>query len=182
MRLKDLRLVLSAAPKKYDVRYYLNGVNVTKDAIVGSDGHRLCHITTSLNNIPNDHANIIVPAETIKALLKKIGTKHDDSEASIFLINNRYEISCMGQLEVFTPINHKYITFKKIIDPIKLNNHSKNLNAIRHQFNWGNVALANNALCVYFGNTTSKALCSDEQLGYFMPSDDIIYVIMPCRV
>jgi DNA polymerase III sliding clamp (beta) subunit (PCNA family) len=180
MKLRDLRLALSAAPKKPDIRYYLNGLNITKTHVSGSNGHMLCHINTYNNEIPDD--NIIVPIETIKILLKKVGTKHENMEVSIFLINNQYQLQCMNQVEVFTPIDHKYPEFKKIIEPIKLNDHDKNLNSICHQFDWSYVALANDAICKYFGNTTPKRLYSFELAGYFMPSDDIIYVIMPCRL
>ena len=182
MKLKDLRLALSATPKKPDIRYYLNGLNITKTHVSGSNGHVLCHINTYANEIPDD--NIIVPGETIKALLKKVGTKHDNFEVCIFLINDQYQLQCMNQVEVFTPIDHKYPDFKKIIEPIKLNDHDKNLNAICHQFDWSYVALANAALCIYFGNATPKRLYSFELAGYMMPGDgdDIIYVIMPCRL
>jgi DNA polymerase III sliding clamp (beta) subunit (PCNA family) len=180
MKLKDLRLALSATPKKYDIRYYLNGLNITKTHVSGSNGHMLCHINTYNNDIPGD--NIIIPIETIKALLKKVGAKHDHFEVCIFLINDQYQLQCMNHIEVFTPIDHKYPGFKKIIEPIKLNDHDKNLNAICHQFAWSYVALANDAICKYFGNTTPKRLYSFELAGYFMPSDDLIYVIMPYRI
>jgi DNA polymerase III sliding clamp (beta) subunit (PCNA family) len=182
MKLRDLRLALSATPKKTDIRYYLNGLNITKTHVSGSNGHVLCHINTYNNEIPDGHDNIIVPVETIKALLKKVGTKNDRFEVGIFLINNQYQLQCMNQVEVFTPIDHKYPEFKKIIDPIKLNDHDKNLNSIQHQFDWAYIALANDAICKYFGTTTPKRLYSFELAGYFMPSDDIIYVIMPCRI
>lgn len=140
----------------------------------------LCHINTYNNDIPCD--NIIVPVETIKALLKKVGAKHDNFEVCIFLINEQYQLQCMNQVEVFTPIDHKYPDFKKIVEALKLNDHDKNLNSICHQFDWSYVANANAALCTYFGNTTPKRLYSFELAGYMMPSDDIIYVIMPCRL
>ena len=130
MKIKDLRLALSATPKKPDIRYYLNGLNITRTHVSGSNGHALCHINTYANDIPGD--NIIVPVETIKALLKKMGSKHDNFEVGIFLINERYELSCMNQVEVFNPIDHKYPEFKKIIEPIRLNDHDKNLNSICH--------------------------------------------------
>lgn len=182
MQLKDLKLALTATPKKNDMRYYLNGINITKTHVTGSNGQVLCHINTYNNDIPEDHDNIIVPIDTIKALLKKVGAKNDNFEVSIFLTNDRYELSCMNQVEIFTPIDHKYPEFKKIIDPIKLNDHDKNLNSICHQFNWSYVALANDAICKYFGSATPKRLYSFELAGYFMPSEDIIYLIMPCRL
>ena len=181
MKLKDLRLALSATPKKPDIRYYLNGLNITRTHVSGSNGHVLCHINTYANDIPED--SIIIPVETIKALLKKVGTKRENAEVGIFLNNGRYEIAISdNDLEIFTPIDHKYPEFKKIIEPIKLNDHDKNLNSICHQFDWDYVSLANKALCIYFGNTTPKRLYSFELAGYMMPSDEVIYVIMPCRL
>ena len=182
MKLRDLKLALTATPKKPDIRYYLNGLNITKTHVTGSNGHMLCNINTYKNEIPDDQDNIIVPVDTIKALLKKVGTKHESMGVCIFLINDRYELQCMDQIEVFTPIDHKYPGFNKIIDPIKLNDHDKNLNAICHQFDWSYVALANGAICKYFGLTTPNRLYSFNQAGYFMPTldNDLIYVIMPC--
>jgi DNA polymerase III sliding clamp (beta) subunit (PCNA family) len=183
MKLKDLRLAITATPKKTDIRYYLNGLNITKDNISGSNGHVLCHINTYANDIPEDHDNIIIPIETIKALLKKVGTKHDNFEVCIFLINEQYQLQCMNQVEVFTPIDGKYPSFDKILTPVKANNHDENLNKILHQFDWSYVALVNDAICKYYGNTTPKRLYSCNECGYFMPllDNDIIYVIMPCR-
>lgn len=190
MKIRDLRLALSATPKKPDDRYSLNGLNITKTHVTGSNGHVLCHINTYANDIPDQLDNngiqitdsyLIVPVETIKALLKKMGSKHDNFEAGIFLNNGRYELSCMNQVEVFEPIGHKYPGFQKIIEPIKLNDHDKNLNAIRHQFDWSYVALANDALGIYFGNKVPKRLYSCNECGYMMPCDAVIYVIMPCR-
>jgi len=184
MKIKDLRLALSATPKKPDTRFYLNGLNITTTHITGSNGHMLCHLYTYANSIPSEHEHLIVPGDTIKALLKKVGTKHENMECNIALINNQYQLQCMNQVEVFTPIDHVYPGFKKIIDPIKLNDHDKNLNSIQHQFDWAYVAIANDAIGKYFDNTTPKRLYSFELAGYFMPAkaNDIIYVIMPCRL
>jgi len=182
MKLKDLRLALSATPKKADIRYYLNGLNITKTHVTGSNGYLLCHINTYKNDIPDD--NIIIPVETVKAILKKVGGKMcDNFEVGILLINKQYQLQCMDQIEVFKPINHIYPEFKKIIEPIKVNNHDENLNKIQHQFDWSYVSIANDAICKYFGDTTPKRLYSFYKAGYFMPSldNDIIYVIMPMR-
>lgn len=182
MKIKDLRLAVSATPKKPAIRFYLNGVNVTKHNIVGSDGCRLCHVHTYLNEIPADHENIIVPADTVKALLKKVGTKHECAEVAIFLTHGRYELSCLNVVEVFKPLDHKYPDFKKPLDRVKANNHDENLNKIQHQFNWQYISEANTAVCKYMGDSTPKRLYSTDQLGYFMPSTDIIYVVMPVRI
>ena len=180
MKLKDLRLAITATPKKPAMRYYLNGINITQTHVSGSNGHVLCHINTYNNDIPEDHDNIIIPTETIKALLKKVGTKHGNLECNIALINGQYQLQCMNEIEVFTPIDHKYPEFKKIIEPLKLNDHDKNLNSICHQFDWSYVAAASAALCIYFGDKVPKRLYSFELAGYLMPSDEVIYVIMPC--
>ena len=191
MKLQDLRLVLTAAPKKTDIRYYLNGIKITKDTVSASNGNILCHINTYQNELPVQLDNndipipdryLIVPVETIKALLKKMGSKHENKEVSIFLNNGRYELQCLNEVEVFTPIDGKYPSFDKILSPVKANNHDENLNKILHQFDWSYVALANDAICKYYGNTTPKRLYSCAECGYFMPDNDIIYVIMPCRL
>jgi DNA polymerase III sliding clamp (beta) subunit (PCNA family) len=191
MKLQDLRLALTAVPKKTDIRYYLNGVKITKDTISASNGHILCHINTYQNELPvqldnNDipiaDSYLIVPVDTIKAILKKMGSKRENKEAAIFLNNGRYELQCLNEVEVFTPIDGKYPSFDKILTPVKANNHDENLNKILHQFDWSYVALANDAICKYYGNTTPKRLYSCAECGYFMPDNDIIYVIMPCKI
>jgi hypothetical protein len=67
MKIQDLRLAITATPKKTDIRYYLNGLNITKTHVSGSNGYVLCHINTFANDIPDD--NIIVPVDAVKALL-----------------------------------------------------------------------------------------------------------------
>jgi DNA polymerase III sliding clamp (beta) subunit (PCNA family) len=183
MKLQDLRLALTATPKKTDIRYYLNGVKVTKDTVSASNGHILCHINTYQNELPTNIENdyLIVPVETIKALLKKMGAKHENKDVAIFLNNGRYELHCLNEVEVFTSIDGKYPSFDKILTPVKANNHDENLNKILHQFDWSYVALANDALNKYYNNSTPKRLYSCAECGYFMPDNDIIYVIMPCR-
>lgn len=188
MKLKDLRLALSATPKKPDIRYYLNGLSITETHVSGSNGHVLCHINTYDNIIPDD--NIIVPVDTIKALLKKLGTKHENKEVGIFLNNGWYELQCMNQVEVFTPIRRKYPEFKELITAVKAAERDKHLTSICLQFDWRCLAVANAALCKYFDNPTPKKLYSvnaysdwtKKLSGFMMPSDDVIYVIMPWRI
>jgi hypothetical protein len=50
MKIQDLRLELTATPKITDIRYYLNGINITKDTVSASNGHILCHINTYNND------------------------------------------------------------------------------------------------------------------------------------
>ena len=51
-----LKAVLLAASKK-DIRYYLNGVHVTKHHLVGTDGHRM-HIVCHGGDWPHDPVTI----------------------------------------------------------------------------------------------------------------------------
>ena len=182
MKIKDLRLALTATPKKSDIRFYLNAVCITPENVTGSDGHLLCNIKTYHNQIPIEHDKILVPVETIKALLKKMEAKHEGYEVEIALINERYELSCLNQVEIFTPIDHNYPDFSKHTNAVIDNDHDKSLNAIQHQFDWDYVSKANTAICKYFGNNTPKRLYSTHALGYFMPSEDIIYIVMPTRI
>jgi len=177
MKIKDLRLALSATPKKEDIRFYLNGVLIKQNTIVGSDGQRLCYISDCNNEIPCDR--IIVPSDTIKSLLKKIGVKRDNAIVDIVLINNQYQIQCFDQIEVFIPLDHAYPDFTKWVTKIKDHNINDN---VQHQFNWRYVGDAEKDINKYMGQDVFKYFRATSDAGYFRPDDNVIYIIMPVRV
>jgi len=176
MKIKDLRLALSATPKKADIRFYLNGILIKQDTIVASDGQRLCYISDCNNEIPDDQ--IILPVDSIKSLLKKIGAKRENALVDIVLINKQYQLQCIDQIEVFTPIDHVYPDFGKLITKIKEHNINDN---IHHQFNWQYVGDAEKDINKYMGSDSFKYFRVLPDAGYFRPEDNIIYIIMPMR-
>lgn len=74
IKTNDLKAVLLAAGKK-DVRYYLNGVHVNSQHIVGTDGHRLHAIAHGGDwphdpvTIPSDVVELAVKAKTLELTL-----------------------------------------------------------------------------------------------------------------
>ena len=179
MRIKDLRLALSATPKKNDVRFYLNGILARDQELIASDGHRLCIINYMSNFLPENIDQVIIPIEAVNALLKKIGAKNDELEVIILLNNNRYELQCHNQIEIFTPINSKYPDFSELLSKIK--NHNTYDAPIYHQFNWQYVGDAQRDINKYMGNTNFKTFKVMLEVGYFQPNENIIYIITPVR-
>ncbi len=181
MRIKDLRLALSATPKKYDIRFYLKGILIKEQEMTASDGHRLCIINDMSNFLPDGVTHVLVTVDTVKALLKKVGAKHEEREVIILLNNNRYELQCHDEIEVFTPINHKYPDFSKWLQRIRIKNHNILDKPTDHQFNWQYVGDAQKDINKYIGNTSFKTFKVLPDLGYFQPQENIIYIIMPVR-
>ena len=128
MKIKDLRLVLAAAPKKTDDRYYLNTVKVAADHIAASNGHLLCHIKAgdSFNAIPAqlDYQldYVLIPLETVKDFIKKVGTKSDEQTCFIKTTDcdglTFHVLTGAGVQCLFTPVDAKYPSFDKIINNI----------------------------------------------------------------
>lgn len=186
MKIKDLKLALSATPKKHDnTRYYLNSILISKTSISASTGHILCYISDMNNFMPDYIESVLVPVDAIKLLLKKIGTKDNDLEVIITNINNRYELSCLNKVEVFEPVDSKYPNFDKFIDEIKANDHDKSITNNPHQFNPEFLYIAYKAIAEYFDKKDIVLrLYNISKCGYFMPAYeyDILYIIMPWRV
>jgi len=122
----NLSVLLSAliiAPKK-DVRYYLNGVFVSVDRVVATDGHRMFGYDLSAtyqeggDNFDNDQPiePIIIPRESIEQLNKSLTAKERrDAVITIIKINDHY-VLCHGSIEImFKPIDGKYPDYKRVI-------------------------------------------------------------------
>ena len=200
MKIKDLRLALAAAPKKTDVRYYLNTVKVAVDHIAASNGHLLCHIKAgdSFNAIPEQldnngfqipNAFILIPIETVKDFIKKVGTKSDEQTCFIKTTDcdglTFHVLTGAGVQCLFTPVDAKYPSFDKIINNIndfKLGGPSPH---ISHQFDWQYIALADKALSSYSESKIGHSLYtlpieSSTQCGFF-DFENCIFVIMPMK-
>ena len=195
MKIKDLRLALAATPKKTDVRYYLNTVKVAADHIAASNGHLLCHIKAgdSFNAIPDqlDYQldYVLIPLETVKDFIKKVGTKSEDQTCFIKTTDcdglTFHVLTGAGVQCLFTPVDAKYPSFDKIINNIndfKLGGPSPH---ISYQFDWQYIALADKALSNYSNSKIGHSLYtlpieSSTQCGFF-DFDNCIFVIMPMK-
>lgn len=200
MKLKDLRLALSATPKKPDIRYYLNTVKVAANHIAASNGHLLCHIKAgdSFNAIPdqldnNGHqipdAFILIPLETVKDFIKKVGTKSDEQTCFIKTTDcdglTFHVLTGAGVQCLFTPVDAKYPSFDKIINNINDFKAGGPSPHISNQFDWQYIALADKALSNYSASKIGHSLYTlpiefSTQCGFF-DFENCIFVIMPMK-
>ena len=195
MKIKDLRLALAAAPKKTDVRYYLNTVKVAADHIAASNGHLLCHIKAgdSFNAIPAqlDYQldYVLIPLETVKDFIKKVGTKSDEQTCFIKTTDcdglTFHVLTGAGVQCLFTPVDVKYPSFDKIINNINDFKAGGPSPHISYQFDWQYIALADKALSIYSESKIGHSLYTlpiefSTQCGFF-DFENCIFVIMPMK-
>ena len=136
MKIKDLMLAVSATPKKADIRFYLNGILITRTHIVASDGHRLVRIMREDNNaMPDNLEKLIIPLEAVKNFLKKFSKKEQECSFDVVRIGESYALQHGNAIEVFEPIEHSYPDFKKVFDNIeaeRLKPKTLNLSTAKH--------------------------------------------------
>ena len=194
MKIKDLRLALSATPKKTDARCYLNTVKVAVDHIAASNGHLLCHIKAgdSFNAIPDQlipDAFLLIPLETVKDFIKKVGIKNDDQTCCIKTTDcdglTFHVLTGAGAQCLFTPVEAKYPSLDRIINNINDFKSGGITPHISYQFDWQYIALADKALSSYSGSKIGHSLYtlpleSSTQCGFF-DFENCIFVIMPTK-
>ena len=195
MKLKHLRLALTAAPKKPDARYYLNTVKGAADHIAASNGHLLCHIKAgdSFNALPEqlDYQldYVLIPLETVKDFIKKVGTKSDEQTCFIKTTDcdglTFHVLTGAGVQCLFTPVDAKYPSFDKIINNINDFKSGGPSPHISYQFDWQYIALADKALSSYSESKIGHSLYTlpiefSTQCGFF-DFENCIFVIMPMK-
>jgi len=194
MKIRDLKLALTASAIK-DVRYYLNGVNVTSEYLVASDGHRLVKVTfdtpiTLPYHLPSEEVtNIMIPREAVKTFLSKCARIPPGLPVEIKagLYPNQYILECAGVCEFFTPIDcARYPSFDKLLDLIAKGPALKPTYFM--QFEWSYIYDAYNGLSVWAGIKKGSQLNAELYIiedglgfGYFLV-DNATYIIMSKRV
>ena len=77
MQIRELTLAASATGVK-EARLYLNSVLITRNFILGSNGHKLARIIRDDDqSLPEDLEKIIIPIAAVKSFLKKFGKKDE---------------------------------------------------------------------------------------------------------
>jgi len=178
MKIKDLTLALSATPKKADIRFYLNGVLITRTHIVASDGRRLVRINGN-NAMPEGIEKLIIPIKAVKNFIKKFTKKEQERSFEVVKIGDSYALQHGNAIEVFEPIEHSYPDFKKAFDKIEAERLNPNTDT---HYDYEYLGAAQKAINVYLDSTTPKKFYRRDSLGYFEPQKGIIYIVMPCRV
>jgi hypothetical protein len=179
MKIKDLTLAVSATPKKADIRYYLNGILITHNHIVASDGQRLVRIKENDNAMPENLEKLIIPVEAVKNFLKKFTKKEQERYFEVVKIGEQFALQHGNAIEVFEPINSKYPDFQKAFDKIEAERLEPNADA---HYNYEYLGATQKAINVYLGSDTPKKFHRRDTLGYFEPVEGIIYIVMPCSI
>jgi len=182
MQIRDLALAASAAGLK-DIRHYLNSVLITHQQIIGSDGYKLVRIMRGdAQALPDDLDKIIIPIEAVKSFLKKFGKKDDLTNFTVVKIGDQCALSAHygGTIEVFEPLDHCYPDFKKAYQKII---DEQGLKESLSDFDYEILGAAQKAINVYLNKKGGPVkFTRRETIGYFKPTDNVIYIVMPCRV
>lgn len=114
--LKSMLQLVQYAMAQQDIRYYLNGLLVLVDAekltLVATDGHRLAHISTTLED-SQPRAEAIVPRKAILELVKLLG----DSEELVELKILQNQVRCQfADVELVSKVvDGKFPDFTRVI-------------------------------------------------------------------
>ena len=99
-----------------DIRYYLNGLLILVDAkkltLVATDGHRLAHIATSLEE-SHQRTEVIMPRKAVLELVKLL----DDTEEHVELQIQQNQVRCrFGDVDLVSKVvDGKFPDFTRVI-------------------------------------------------------------------
>jgi len=182
MEIRELTLAASAAGLK-DVRYYLNSVLITREFILGSDGQKLARVMRDDDqSLPDELDKVIIPIEAVKSFLKKFGKKDDLTTFEVVKIGAQYALSAHygSTMEVFEPVDHAYPDFAKAFQKIIAEQGQKEcLTAYNYEILGG----AQKAINAYLSRKGGPVkFVRRDTIGYFQPTNDVIYIVMPCSI
>jgi len=182
MEIRELALAASAAGIK-DVRFYLNSVLITRNFIIGSNGYKLARIIRDDDqSLPEDLEKIIIPIAAVKSFLKKFGKKDELTTFGVVKIGTQYALSahCGGTIEVFEHIDCAYPDFKKAFAKIGA---EQGLKESLTDYDYELLGDAQKAINTYLSKKGGPVkLTRRDTLGYFQPTNNIIYIVMPCAI
>jgi len=182
MEVRELTLAASAVGTK-EIRFYLNSVLITREFILGSDGHKLARIIRDDDqSLPDELNKIIIPIEAVKSFLKKFGKKDELTSFEVIKIGDQYALSAHygSTIEVFEPIEHYYPDFQKAFVKIDAEQGQKESLS---DFDYEILGGAQKAINAYLGKKRGPVkFTRRDTIGYFQPTNDIIYMVTPCGV
>ncbi len=114
--LKSMLQLVQYAMAQQDIRYYLNGLLILvedkKLTLVATDGHRLAHIATKLED-SHQKAEAIMPRKAVLELVKLLG----DSEESVDLQIQQNQVRCrFGEVDLVSKVvDGKFPDFTRVI-------------------------------------------------------------------
>ena len=114
--LKSMLQLVQYAMAQQDIRYYLNGLLILVDAkkltLVATDGHRLAHIATSLDE-SHQRTEVIIPRKAVLELVKLL----DDTEENVELQIQQNQVRCrFGDVDLVSKVvDGKFPDFTRVI-------------------------------------------------------------------
>lgn len=114
--LKSMLQLVQYAMAQQDIRYYLNGLLILVDAkrltLVATDGHRLAHIATSLEE-SHQRTEVIMPRKAVLELVKLLG----DTEEHVELQIQQNQVRCrFGDVDLVSKVvDGKFPDFTRVI-------------------------------------------------------------------
>jgi DNA polymerase-3 subunit beta len=114
--LKSMFQLVQYAMAQQDIRYYLNGLLILVDAkkltLVATDGHRLAHIATSLEE-SHQRTEVIMPRKAVLELVKLL----DDTEENVELQIQQNQVRCrFGDVDLVSKVvDGKFPDFTRVI-------------------------------------------------------------------
>jgi DNA polymerase-3 subunit beta len=114
--LKSMLQLVQYAMAQQDIRYYLNGLLILVDGkrltLVATDGHRLAHIATSLED-SHQRTEVIMPRKAVLELVKLL----DDTEESVELVIQQNQVRCrFGDVDLVSKVvDGKFPDFTRVI-------------------------------------------------------------------
>ena len=114
--LKSMLQLVQYAMAQQDIRYYLNGLLILVDAekltLVATDGHRLAHMATTLDE-SHQRTEVIIPRKAVLELVKLL----DDTEENVELQIQQNQVRCrFGDVDLVSKVvDGKFPDFTRVI-------------------------------------------------------------------
>ena len=171
-----LKASLFTMPKK-DIRFYLNGayLDFPKGRIVSTDGH--CLFAGKIDSC--DYPAVIVPRETIEAILKILGKRneHFSVEVTVEAPDGQQPIvklSAMGATVAASAIDGSYPEYERVIP--------RQTSGELAQFNPEILTACRDALNTYSHQKHWFAVEHNGPSGALMAGPDCLAIAMPMRM
>jgi len=161
-----------------DIRYYLNGVCIRKDALLATNGHYLIKASVAVS--PATDQDIIVPNDVLDRLFKKMKAHKGVDEVSLhkFATDGSFSFRVGDQvLEVFKPVDGSFPDIERVIPDGSGKETPGN-------YNWSYLQIFDKALADLGvgGNVILRQFGPMEAaLVHFGAREDVIGVIMPIK-
>jgi len=163
-------------PKK-DIRFYLNGayLDFPKGRIVSTDGR--CLFAGKIE--PCDYPAVIVPRETIEAILKTLGKRNEHLSVELTVETNDgqqpiVKLSALGATVAASSIDGRYPEYERIIP--------RQPSGELAQFNPEILLACRDALNMYSGNKHGFAVEHNGPSAALMAGPDCLAIAMPMRM